>query len=208
MQKERVRKKRSDAKKTVKPTIEIGIKETIYRMSDIINVPVKDIAEALIIHGINSDHIINQLSNYFKRDIRFNNSLYFGSHSNPSIVRRMTPGSCERITTRLSQSVIDIIAALNYALDCTEARACSCLIESSMRDFTFINEYIKSHLEKNLDKHRLKELEKMLDFVNEESEVESTFATLLAHIIDEVKEPLLNMKEAVDRFIIHNWKDK
>lgn len=207
MEKERQRKKRSDAKKTIKPTMNIKLKETIHRISYITEIPVKDVGEALCEHGISSNNIINNISKYFKRDVRINNTLHIGSMHNPTIVKRTAPGTCDRITIRVNKKAYDVIGALAYGLDCTVSRACSKVIEESMHDFEFVDSYIMTYLAKELDKRRLKELQKIMDFVNQESEEESTYATLLTHIVDEVKEPYMSLQETVDSYLINYWRD-
>lgn len=201
------RKKRSDAKRTIKPTMRIKLKETIKLISDITEIPVKNVGETFCLYGLSNDSIINNLSKYFQSDIRINNTLHIGSIRNPKIEKRTAAGESDRITIRVSAKDYTIIKALAYGLDCTVATACSKVIEQTMYDFEFVDSYIKNYLKGKLDNQRLKTLEEIMTFVNQESEEETTFTHLFAHIVKQVKEPFMTVQDTVDQFLIHHWRD-
>ena len=68
------RKVRSDKKRDVKPTISSNLKHCIYRLSYITSTPVKDVAETLCEKGLRSRKVMDYLSTYFRRDLKFANT--------------------------------------------------------------------------------------------------------------------------------------
>ncbi|MBM7610591.1 hypothetical protein JOD29_003883 [Lysinibacillus composti] len=198
---------RSDRKKDIKPFLTLSTKESIYRLSYITQTPVKDVAATLLTATLINVKILNALSVYFKRDIRINQTLFRGNLSNPTIQKKQAPGTCERISLRVTKRVYDILSALAYALDCSKARACALLLENSMTDFEIVNEYLKNYLEQGLDKRRMAEVNKLMSFINKEfSEKDYSYMHLLSHMVDEVNTPISSTKEIVDEFIIHHWR--
>lgn len=200
------RKTRSDKKRDVKPTVDINLKDAIYRLSFITKTPVKDVAEIMIEHAFNNREIINGISISFRRDIRLDSTLYKGHIDNPHIGRRI-PGVNERLTVRLTQQSFEVVSALAYALDVNSSRVCAILLDASMRNFDFINSYINKYLKSELSPYQLKELKNLLRYVNEGIEEKINLATLLSYIIDEVNAPIVNVKDAVTDFVIHHWRD-
>lgn len=206
MKKNRERKVRSDKKRDVKPHISIELKDAIYRLSYITETPVKDICDELCIFALNQNYIIEELSKHFLRKIRINNTIYFGDLNNPRIYKKMMGQKTERISLRLKSEMYEVIYTLSYALDCSVSRVTAILLEKSMHDINFINDYINEHLI-SIDDKRKKELQKILDYINDNLDEEITLASLLSFIVDEFKEPLKTTKDAVNDFIKH-WKRK
>ncbi|MGE7924734.1 hypothetical protein ACQKND_16345 [Viridibacillus arvi] len=199
------RKTRSDKKRTIKPTLPLIVKNTVYRLSHITRTPVKDVAEKMCLFAIEDKNIIKSIAKKFRRDVRIDNTYYCGDITNASVVKRTQPGECERITLRLTGEAYEVIVVLAYALDCRPSRACALLIEESLTNSDFVNEYVKSHIEGKLDKNRMTELKKVMEYINRGEEEEYNWATLLSYIVDEVKKPN-NVKNMVNDFIINHWK--
>lgn len=202
------KRKRSDAKVDFKPTIPLPLKDSIERLADITNKPVKDVADQLIVAAINNVDIISSISKFFQRDIRFNNTLYFGNPTNPSIKKKHPPGTCDRLSTRVTQKTDLLIDALAYALRCTPHKACAVLLEQAMLNYDIINNFIREHLINGLDAERMNELQKVLNYINSMSDSdEYSWADLLSLIVNEVHAPITSPNEMVEEFIINNWRD-
>lgn len=202
------KKKRSDAKVDFKPTIPLSLKDSIERLADITNKSIKDVADHLIVAAINNLDIISSISKFFQREIRFNSTLYFGASTNPSIKKKHPPGTCDRISTRVTQKTDQLIDALAYALRCTPHKACAVLLEQAMLNYDIINNFVRDHLMNGIDADRLNELQKVLNYINSMSDSdEYSWADLLSLIVREVHAPVTSPKEMVDEFIITNWRD-
>lgn len=206
MFKKKGRATRSDKKRDVKPFVTVELKDAIYRLSYITETPVKDVCEELCIFSLNQNYIIEEFSQYFVRKIRIKNTIYFGDLDNPRIHTKKLGGRTERISLRLKPETYEFIYTLSYALNCSVSRVVAILLEKGMHDITFINDYINTHLS-SIDEKRKKELQKILDYINNDSDEEITIGSLLSYIVDEFKEPMKTTKEAVSDFIKH-WKRK
>ena len=200
------RKVRSDAKKDMKPTLPLELKDAIYRLSTITKTPVMHVAKQLFLHSIQDVKINRKISSYFQREVRLNNVLYRGSLSNPPITKRPKQGSTERIHFRITKEAYELVAVFAYALSCSHSKACALLLEECMQDADFISHYVKNHLEDNISTSHMKELKAFMRYVNNGEEVHS-WASLLSYITDEVKKPFQATKEVVNDFIIHHWKN-
>lgn len=197
------RKTRSDKKRDIKPTVRLDLKDALYRLSYITYTPVKDVAENLVIAVLGDVEVINHLSQYFKRDLKFNSTLYRGHAANPHVGHKDT-GKTERITTRFKASNYETVAVLAYALDCTPSRATTVLLEIAVRNIRFINTYVKTYLGSTLTEKQMIELRNMLKDVNKLNEGHHSWMALLGAIIDEVSAPVTKVKDAVTEFIRKN----
>jgi hypothetical protein len=202
---EKKRKVRSDKKRDVKPTISVNLKECVNRLSYITNTPVKDVAESICEAGLNSKKVIEYLSQYFRRDFRVGNTFYLGDLNRISLQKKKFNVPSSRITIRFTQSTYEKINALSYALDVTPTRATGILLDASIRNTNFINTFAKNYIKGQLDQGRMKELKKVLKFINENNPYEEdiSWATLLSYIFDEIKEGTITVKTA-----LVNWIDK
>ena len=207
MQKGSVRKVRSDKKREVKPTIHIELKDTIYRVSYVVDTPVKDIAETICLFGLNSRKVITHLSENFKRNVRFHNTLFMGDLDKPS-VQRLKPGTrTERISTRLKQPDYENLVTLAFALDVTPSRAAALLLDASVRHSDFVNSYFQQHLSKTLDFNRMVELKKIISFINTNSPYDETISwlSLVSYIYAELKDSAVSFNDTLNDFI-DKWK--
>ena len=200
------RKVRSDAKKDVKSTLPIELKDAIYRLSHITDTPVMHVAESLFLHSVKSTEIIDYVAVYFQRDVLLNGTLYRGMLTNPSVLKQKNQGQTDRIHFRLTKETYEVLAVFAYALGCSHSKACAVLLEECIHESDFISNYIEQHLADNLSSDRMKELREFMRYVNNGEEIHS-WASLLSYIKDEVKKPFQNVKEVVEEFVIHHWKD-
>ena len=206
--KEKKRKVRSDKKRDVKPTIPVNLKECIYRLSYITNMPVKDIVESICDSGIRSRKVIDHLSQHFKRNLKFSNTLYIGDISRTPLHRLALPGKKERITTRLKdgdEETYDKIKQLAYALDCTPTTATALLLEVSIKNTDYVNEQIKSHLQGQLEPGRIKELKAVLNYINKNNpyDEEISLSAIIFYLLDELKIGATNINHSIQA-----WLDK
>lgn len=208
MKSEQGRKVRSDKKWSVQPTVSIELRDCIYRLSKITDEPVKDVIEAICINGIDNKKVITYLSSNFRRDIRINNTLYLGDINRVSIKKRTAPGQSERVSTRVSGNMHERLQVLAYSLDCSTARACALLVDATVRDVDFVNEFVKEYLEKHVDDEQMRELKKVLKYVkaNNPYEEEISWAALLSYLIEEVRSGAEKVQDTVTGFVINNWK--
>lgn len=200
VQKGSVRKARSDKKREVQPVINIELKDAIYRLSYITYTPVKDVCERLCFYVLNDNYAINQLAQYFKRDVRLGNTLYCGHISNKSVSKRES-GENERVTVRFKQSEYDSIAIFGYALDCTPSRTVAILLNIAMRNIAYVNRYIKEYLEGNLTEIQMRELRGILKYVNHTSDKKQSWMAILGAIVDEVNSPIARVKDVIGEFL-------
>lgn len=197
-------KLKSDKKRDIKPFISSKLKDSIYRLSYITNTPVKDVCEKVCKTAIKNKKVIEELSNYFHKNIRINSTFYMGNSGNPKIHNKKVTVKSERISVRLNKELYEFLHSLSYALDCSVAEVASILLEHGMNDITFISSYVNEHLHDINDKDK-EELQKILDYINQGLEEEIGLASLLSYIVDEFKQPLKTIREAVNDFIEY-WK--
>lgn len=183
------RKERSDKKIDVKPTISMPLKESIYRLSYVTNTPVKDVAEAICEAGLTSKKVMNLLSIHFRRDYRIGNTFYLGDLDRPSLQKQRIEGKRERITIRFTKRTNEILKALAYALDCTPSKSTAILLEASVCNSNFINDFTKKYLQGQLDENRMRELKKVIHFINHNNPYAEkvSWATLLSYLYDDLK---------------------
>ena len=205
---ESLRKRRSDKKRDVKPTIDVNLKDAIYRLSFVTRTPVKEVCEELCLYSINNRKTRDNISNYIRRDIRLDNTFFNGNREREELPIN-TKGETERISLRLTSEVHEMVNVLAYGLDCTVSKACALLLHEGMNDFEFVNHYVRKYLEDSLDEHTLREVEKIVSYVEKENgESKDSWAAVLSAMVDEVKKPVITAKEVVGEFLISNWRDK
>lgn len=199
------RKTRSDKKRDIKPTISTNLKDCIYRLSYITNTPVKVVVEVLCEKGLKSRKVIDYLSNYFRRDFKFLNTVYMGDLERESLQRKYQSGKNERISTRFKQETYEEISLLSQALDVTTSKATSLLLDASIRNTNLLNAFVKTYLHDHIDETRMKELKQVLKYINKNNpyKEEISWFTLLSMIFEDVKDSTTNIKE-----VIHSWIDK
>ncbi|MBG9479379.1 hypothetical protein ABE60_18220 [Lysinibacillus sphaericus] len=206
VEKKGARGPRSDKKRDVKPTLKLDLKDAIYRLSHITYAHVKDVCPILCMKVIKDRKTIEHLSQFFKRDLLFDTTIFRGHITNQTIEKRLNaPG--ERLTTRFTQREYSSIALLAFALDCTVSRATAILLEISMSEVRFVNAYIKEYLHHELSESEMREFKEILRYVNRNGESHHSWASLLAHVVDEVGSPVNRIKEAISSFIDLNWRE-
>ena len=114
---------------------------------------------------------ISHISQNFRRDVRFDNSLYIGDVNRVSAKKRFAPGQSERISIRFKSDMYERLSVLAYALDCSVARATCLLLDATVREVDFINNFVRGYLSKHMDEKRMEDVkvsaEKVQDTVSE-----------------------------------------
>lgn len=207
MQKGSTRKVRTDKKRDVKPTIPIELKDTIYRISYVIDTPVKEIVETIFLFGLGSRKVITILSENFKRSVRFHDTLFLGDLDKPSVQRLKPETRTERISTRLKQPDYENLVTLAFALDVTPSRAAALLLDVSIRHSDFVNSYFQQHLSQTLNYNRMIELRKIINFINKNNPYDETVSwlALISYIYTEIKDSAVSFNETLNDFI-DKWK--
>ncbi|MBK5446689.1 MULTISPECIES: hypothetical protein [unclassified Peribacillus] len=205
MLKEKLRSTRSDKKRDVRPTIPVTLKECIYRISYITNTPVKDVCVDICEAGVVSKKVMEHMSVYFRRQIWLDQTLYRGDLANASIKSEIPAGQKERITMRFSQRSFENIRTLGYALDVTPTTAVALLLDASVKNSDFINEYVRIFLSKHVDEGRMRELKQVMTFINKNNPYEEqiSWSTITSFIVDEMKIGTSNLSQS-----INGWLDK
>lgn len=200
------RKTRSDKKRDVKPTISLELKNCIYRLSYVVNIPVKNIVEVMCEKGLQSRPVIEYLAQFFRRDYQFLSTIYMGDYDRESLQNKWQPGKNERVATRFSSETYEKINDLSDALDVTPSKATSLLLDASVRNADLLNTYIEGFLKsEDVDSRRLDELNKVFSYLkkNNPYNEELTWYSILSMLYDEVYESTTNIKDSV-----HNWLEK
>lgn len=204
------RKVRSDKKRDVQPTVTKELKDCIYRLSYITNTPVKDVAEQICINGFRRQKVISYLSRNFRRDVRVDNTLYMGDADRVSVRKRTSPGQSERISIRFKSDMYERLSVLAYALDCSVARSCALLLDATVRDVDYIDEFAQEYLTKHVDKERMNELKKVLRYINSENPYDEDISwnVLLSYLMKEVKVHAEKVQDTVTSFIVNHRNNK
>lgn len=194
--KEKVRKVRSDKKRDIQPTISTNLKNCIYRLNYITDVPVKDVVEILCEKGLSSRNVISHLSSNFKRDYRFQSTIYIGKEENESLRKDQSKDKKERISSRFSKENYDKIHELANALDVTPSRATAIILDASIKNTNILNAFVKNYLHQNMDNNRMKELKSVIHFINNNNPYreEVSWFNFISFIIDDLKEGTVNLK--------------
>ncbi len=199
------RKTRSDKKRDVKPTISNNLRECVYRLSYITNTPVKDVVEILCEKGLKSRKVIDYLSQHFRRNFQYLNTVFIGNFERESLQHKYQSGKNVRITTRFNSIIYEDISSLAYALDVTPSKATALLLEASVRNTNILNAFVKTYLHGQIDNSRMKELKQVLKYINKNNpyKEEISWFALLSMIFDDIKDSTSNVKDK-----IHSWIDK
>lgn len=198
------RKQRSDKKRDVKPTVETPLRECVYRIAFITNTPVKDVAEAIVIHSLTNRKVLEYVTHYFSRDMRIDDTLYRANPYAPAIIKR-SDEKTHRITIRFKAEAYSVLRNMSYAMDCSVARACALLLEAGVKDGDFIDGFVRSYMERTIDAEQMQELRKLMRYVNANNpyDEEYTWAAVLSAMVDDVR----GVAGAAKDFVVKHWKE-
>ncbi|MGG6449174.1 hypothetical protein [Pseudobacillus badius] len=197
------RQTRSDKKRDIKPTIPVPLYETIHRISYLTARPIKEVVDDLCVIGLSHKQVLEHLSAFFRRDFWATPTLLY--RGDQYIDKAYLPGEKRRISTRVIQRDHDRLAALAYAMDHTISYATALLLHATVKNSSIIDGYIVKYTENQLEPSKRKELQKILQFINENNpyDEEVTLSILINYLIDEVVNGTETVKEALG-----SWIDK
>ena len=201
------RKVRSDKRREVKPTLSLHLKDAVYIISYVTDTPVKDVAERICTDGLTSKKVIGSLSPRFRRTVRLANTMYMGDLELPTLRRNTLAEKTGRLSLRFLGPDYDDLNTLAYALDCTPSRACALLLDASIRDSNFINEYFKEFIKTKLDDNRMRELRKVIRYLNVENPYDESISwgMLLSYIFANMKDSAATFADSLNDFI-DKWR--
>jgi hypothetical protein len=115
----------------------------------------------------------------------------------------------ERVTIKFSQGTNENISSLSYALDVTPTKVTMLLLEASVKNADFINQYEESHLGSYITEVKIKELKKVLKFLNDNNPYEEEFSWthLISYFCDELKHGSSSVKNAMNEWVDKNKFD-
>lgn len=191
---------RSDKKRQVKALVYFDVKEMIHRIAHITRTPLKDVGEFLTLFVLDDRATINDLAMYFRRKVQIGNTYYNGNLTVKPIEKKIY-GDRELITINFKSSDYDRIAAIAYGLDCTPTRTVAILLEYASNDIEAINEYVFQNMKHELTDGQMKELRKVLTYVNRNNENNSSWLSLLSKIVGDVRPASKRLYDLVNEFL-------
>lgn len=201
------RKVRSDKKRSINPTVSLELRDCIYRLAFITETPIKDVIADILIEGSQRKKPMDHLSRYFIRDVRIGNSLYMGDNQRIAVNRQSSSGKTVRISTRVTQGMYSDLEGIAYSMGSSVSKACALLLDATIRDVAFVNEFVRNYIEANVDAERMKELQKVLKYINAGNPYDErmSWPTLLSYLVDEVKTGTEKLQDTVTDFVINRW---
>ena len=151
---------RSDKKVDVKPTISENLKTKLYRLSETLDEPVKDVAERLCNDGCMNTLIIEEMQKWFRRDYHHGVTWTMGNQDRPRL-RIHTDTHKGKVTIKFKQKDYNQICKLAFALDITPTTTCAVLLMLTLRGRQFMQWYLGVYGSK-LDEMKLREVYKIL----------------------------------------------
>ncbi|MEG0450598.1 MAG: hypothetical protein RR595_12140, partial [Lysinibacillus sp.] len=143
------------SKREVKPFVDARTKSAIEKLSYITGESVNKIGESLCTNATSNMDIIEEISQYFKRDLRIHDKTYVGNKS-AKVISHRQPDK-ERISVLLNQQLHEFVYTLSYAIGCSVGKAAALCVEKSIADTHYLNHFIQNYIEKILnDKDQIK----------------------------------------------------
>lgn len=148
------RKVRSDKKVDVKPTMSIKLKRQLYKLSELCDEPVKDVAERLCEKGSVSLEIVDDICSWFRRDYFVGPAIYKGYLERPRL-KLILGEDTEKVTIKFPQYTYDQICTLAFSLDLSPTTTTAVLIKRTINNRQFMFDFVKamthlSNAEKNV----------------------------------------------------------
>lgn len=177
----------TDKYREVKPAVSLKIKETLLRISSITHTSIHEVAIEICESGVVSKKVIDEMSPHFQHSIWLDQTLYRGSQSCPSVKNITITGTKERIPMQFSEISFENIRKLSYALDVTPSTAAEALLDISLKNGEFINDYVRHFFNKHANKKRIHELKHTFKFTSASTPYEEELSkqVLLSYIFDE-----------------------
>lgn len=185
------------ATKLVKPYISTKQKETILKLNFLTGLPIKDICNDLMEHAVKSNYAIF-LTKHFKRAVMID-KLQFPAKSDP-VPFPEVKGETTRITLNVNNRIHEYANSLYYATDVSVPKILASMINYSINDNKFFNDYVSKYLTEKIGEERKKLLKSVMDDVNRVTECDENISSLLFYIVETEKEIDEGLGEAVEKF--------
>lgn len=201
------RKVRSDKKKEIRPTVPIYLTELLSRISYITSNPIKDVAETILKEGLSNHLVMECMSDQFKRDYWFGQTLFLGKDEFSSSRIRRIEGEKGRVSFRLVKQDVETLADLAYSLNLTENSTAGLVLEIASYETNIIHHYLNLCVTANLDLNRRKQLKILLNEIRKFSSSapnDLDFIWLLNYIADGSK----NIKQNIEEFLDQHFSKK
>lgn len=183
--------------KLVKPYINVKQKETISKLNFLTGLPIKDICNDLMEHAVKSNYAIF-LTQHFKRGVIIN-KLQFPAKNDP-VPFPEVKGETTRITLKVNNRIHEYANSLYYATDVSVPKILASMINYSINDNKFFNDYVSKYLTEKIGEDRKKLLKSVMDDVNGVTECDENISSLLFYIVETEKEIDEGLGEAVEKF--------
>lgn len=202
-----VRKVRNDKKKSINPTVSCELRDCIYQLAFIVDEPIKNVIETLLINGSQRKSSMDRISANFIRDVRIGSTLYMGDSERVNFNRQNNTGSTTRISTRISQDFYRNLEGIAYAMGCSVSKACALLLHATLKDAEFLNEFVEEYIKKNITPDRIEALKGIMKDLNASNPrgEKVSWAALLSYLVDEVKVGAESLQDTVTGFVISRW---
>ena len=200
------RKVRSDKKRDIKPTISAALNECVHNLSYILNQPIKDIGEKIIMAAINSRECIESLSMYFKRDYRHDNTIFRGDLE-AEVIQKRNIIQKERLHLRFKACEHERISALAYSMDCSVSLATTMLLIAGIRNRDVFTQMVDSEVIRLLDPGRLKSLKMIQKYISKLNDEHISLFSLISYVAHEVVDTTKTLHEKVNLWIDDNIKN-
>lgn len=183
--------------KLVKPYVEVKQKETLLKLNFLTGLPIKDICNDLMEHAVSSNYAMF-LTQHFKRGVIIN-KLQFPAKNDP-VPFPEAKGETTRITLKVNNRIHEYANSLYYATDVSVPKILASMINYSIKDNKFFNEYVSHHLTEKIGEERKRLLKSVMNDINKETECDENISSLVFYIIEMEKEIDEGIGEAVEKF--------
>ena len=153
------RKVRSDKKRDVQPVVSLELKKQLFRFSFLCKEPMKDAGERLCAQGAVSPLIMDDINQFFRRNLSINNHHYMGYLERPRLT--LLQSNKEKITIKFPQDTFESLFNLAFALDLPLNQTAAVLIKRTLNNREFMHEYIQHNL-RHLHEREKAQLESFL----------------------------------------------
>ena len=138
------RKVRNDKKICVQPMMSLELKKQLFRFSFLCGSPMKDAAEKLCTEGSTDSLILDEVCQFFRRNLSMRNHHYVGYLDRPRV--NLLQNKAEKVTIKFTQSNYEPVYNLAYALDLPLNQTATILIKKTLNNREFMDTYIRSNL--------------------------------------------------------------
>ncbi|MEK5061052.1 hypothetical protein BK126_26415 [Paenibacillus sp. FSL H7-0326] len=196
------RKVRSDKKRAVASPLSMSDYDEISRISYILDMPMKTVAEFLCIEAFNSSDIIDNIQHYFRRDLQWENRYIFGVKERKAFKPRIAVK--KRLYMRFLAADHDKVSSLAFALDSSIQMASSLLLGTMIRRKDILFKNLARLVEYRLSDRDREKVKSVATYLTLDSQENITVPMVIAYII----EKSLKEKRRLDRVLQELLKAK